>query len=114
MARAQALQPVDLNRVGRDDQLAAFLERDVGLAAEGLDHGAALAAEPRLQRSRGIIDAGMDHARIVAGLMPGKARLLFQHQDPGFGPAVLIGEGGPNPDDPAADHHKIICHSRPP
>ena len=43
----------------------------------------ALHAQARLQRARRVVDAGVDHARVVAGLMGAELALALEHADRG-------------------------------
>ncbi len=56
----------------RDDELAAAHVRHAVLPAERIQARAALVAEPRLQRIRRMVQAGMNHAAVVRGrFLPG-------------------------------------------
>src|SRR5438445_11961791 len=62
-------QARELGSVGRHDQLAAALARDLPLLAVLVQLARPAHAEARLERAGRVVDAGMDHARVVAGLM---------------------------------------------
>ncbi|MNM60563.1 hypothetical protein D3C81_718440 [compost metagenome] len=51
------------------------------LVAESLGGLVAFQTETRLQATRCVVDAGMDHATVVAGLVHGRAGLLLQQED---------------------------------
>ena len=55
--------------IGRDEEFPAGLERDPVVATELLGRDRALAAEPGLQRAGLVVDAGVDDAAVVAGLV---------------------------------------------
>ena len=57
-----------------DDDLAAALVRHAVLLAEAVHELAALDAVPRLQRARLVVEAGVDDAAVVAGLVRRRAR----------------------------------------
>src|SRR5207237_8191497 len=59
-ARLQRLELVALRGVVRDDELAALSVRDAMLAAELVEATAAVDRDPRLERSRRIVTAGVD------------------------------------------------------
>ena len=67
---------------GRDDQLAALLVRDAVLATEPLHLANAVDGEPRLERSRGVVEARVEHAAVVATLMLADLRFLLEDDDP--------------------------------
>ncbi|MNN22455.1 hypothetical protein D3C81_1358130 [compost metagenome] len=67
--------------VGGHQQLAALVVTDAVLVAEGLGGLVAFQAEARLQAARGVVDAGMDYATVVAGLVLGRAGLFLQQED---------------------------------
>jgi hypothetical protein len=73
---------VDFGFVRCHDDFAALLERDVVIAAER-NH----LAQPRerklgLQRTRGVVQSGVQHAAVVRRLMTTDVRFLFEENDP--------------------------------
>ncbi|MCY1435616.1 hypothetical protein D9M71_517170 [compost metagenome] len=62
-------------------QLATLVVTDAVLVAEGLGGLVAFQAETRFQAARRVIDAGVDHAAVVAGLVLGRAGLFLQQED---------------------------------
>ena len=68
-----------LRFVGGDDHLAAHLIGYPALVAVGPEHGAAGGAEVGLLGAGGVVDAGVDHAAVVSGLVGGDLRLLLEH-----------------------------------
>ena len=78
------------------------------LVAEGLGGLVAFQAETRLQAARGVVDAGMDHATVVAGLVPGRAGLFLQQED--FCVRVNLGQlhGRGHAHDAAADDDEVV------
>ena len=77
---------VDLHRVRQfgcvdgDDHLAAEVERNALLPAELLHRQFALAAVGRPERAGLVVDAGVQHAGVVAGLVVGDFAFLFEEQ----------------------------------
>jgi len=67
-AALELVQPRELPLVQGDDDLAAPLHRDAALFAVGVQARRALDTHPRLQGARLVVDAGVDHPRVVAGL----------------------------------------------
>ena len=65
----------------------------------------ALDAEASFERTGFVVDPGVQHAGVVAGLMGGDRPLLVDHgyQGPGLGEL----QGGGQADDPGADHRHI-------
>ena len=107
---AQRVQAVELGAIERHHELAELHERDVVRRAEGAQELAAAAAEARLQRVRGVVEAGMDDAAVVARLMGGEPVFLLEQQD-----IVVGGEQarGGHPDDAAADDEDPHLARRP-
>ena len=71
-----ALQLVESRQLGLvrgDDQLAVAARLDPALVAVGVEQPRALDAEPRLERARGVVDAGVDHPARVRGLVGGES-----------------------------------------
>ena len=75
----QLLQARELGGVGRDDHLSALLVRDAPLGAVLVELASALHAKARLERAGLVVDAGVDHARAVAGLMRSHLGLALEH-----------------------------------
>jgi hypothetical protein len=67
--RSSSSRRVELGGVGRDDHLAAALVGDAALLAVVVHLACALHAQARLERAGRVVDARVDHARVVAGLM---------------------------------------------
>ncbi|MNE35350.1 hypothetical protein D3C80_1291040 [compost metagenome] len=63
--------------VGGYQQLAALVVGNAVLVTEGLGGLVAFQAETRLQAARRVIDAGVDDAAVMAGLVLGRAGLFF-------------------------------------
>src|SRR6266851_1516276 len=68
----------------------------------------ALHAQLRLERAGAIVDARMQHAAVVSGLVLSQLAFLLQQRQTQLGPAVeqLVGEC--NPDNPTADYRHIV------
>jgi hypothetical protein len=86
--------------IGRsgDDNFAADIMRDTFLAAEGDHGGGALNAEARLQRSRLVVEAGMDDTAVVAARVAAHV-VLFLHDgetETGMAQKQFPGDGEPD------------------
>ena len=68
-ARGERRKPRQLVLVQRDDELAAVLEGDAVLLGERLHRRLALAAQARLERPGRVVQAGVQHAAVVARLV---------------------------------------------
>src|SRR5438445_12309330 len=79
----ELLQARELRGVGRDDQLAASLARDPPPLAVLIQLARSGDAQARLQRPRLVVDAGVDHAGVVAGLMAAELGLALEHAERG-------------------------------
>ena len=107
-ALEELLQPRQLVLRRGDHDLAGHLVRDPVLAAE-LDHlPGALDRVPRFAAAGHVVEATVDHAAVVAGLVRGEPLLLLQHQHAQVRPgaAELVRRG--HADDPAADDHDVV------
>src|SRR5262249_15274486 len=102
------LQPRQLALVGRHDDLAAPLPPDAMGVAELLHEPPALDAEAGLQRAGLVVDARMDDAAVVPGLMGAEPRLLVDDDEPR--PRVRFPESqrGGEPDDAAANDGDVL------
>ena len=92
-----------LGRVERDDELAGPLDRDAALVAVRLQVALALATEARLQRAGRVVQPGVEHAAVVAGLMARDVRLLLDERDAQVGVRLQEPERGRESEDPGAD-----------
>src|SRR5579872_128133 len=79
-ALAQFFQPRQLDFSCGDDDLPAHVVGHAMLAAELHHRGGSGDAQPSLQRSGLVVDAGVDHAAIVPALVAGNTTFLLQHQ----------------------------------
>src|ERR1700704_114013 len=100
-------QARELRDLRSDDQLAAAIVGDTPLLAVAIELGRALQAQPRLQRPRGVVDAGVQHARVVQALVGAEPSLALQHADrgPRFAAGHLTRDC--EPDDPTADDREV-------
>ena len=89
------------------DELADPLDLDPPLGAVRLERDLALAAEAGLERTRRVVEAGVDDAAVVAGLVGRELRLALDDQDPQPGPAHEHLAGGREAEDPAADDEEV-------
>src|SRR5690606_4278210 len=69
----------------RHDHFPALLERDAFLCAERFHGDPSFSAIPGLERTGSVVDAGVNDAGIVAGLVPTNFRLLLDHRHPQAG-----------------------------
>ena len=116
-ATVQLLEPAELRVVERDDQLAAANEWDPSLLGIPLESLLPVDAETCLERPRCVVDAGVEDARVVAGLMRPRRRLLLEHDEAEPGSLDEERAGGCQADDPCADHGHVealvaACHRR--
>src|ERR1700674_1002435 len=103
----ELLQARELRGVRRQDELSASLVRDPSLGAVLEQLACALDAETGLQRARLVVDARVDHARAVGGLMRCWLGLTLEHADRRPRVAVAQLAGHREPHDPAPDDRKI-------
>ena len=105
-ALLERVETLDLRLRDGHHELARALDHDVVLRAESLEVGLALPAQARLERPRGVVQPGVDHAAVVARLVPGQAGLLLEddHREPGP-PSQEPVRGGQPQDAPAHDGH---------
>jgi hypothetical protein len=122
LVRPQPAEPRDLVRVAAplelvearqlgltdgDDRLAAATGRDPARAAEVVELARAGDAEPRLQRARFVVDAGMDDAAVASGLVQTDLRFALEHRHPLTRiPAKRLPRGR-QPDHTGADDREI-------
>jgi len=97
--------------IGGDEQLAASFEFYALFRTKSLGRGRALATKAGLQASRRIIDAGMDHAAVVPGLVPGDGAFFFENNNRGARPRAQNFAGRRQADDSRANNCKIIRHA---
>ena len=79
----QVGQPGQFVFADRDDELAAAFDRDLVLLAVLVHELRAGHAQPGLERAGGVVNAGMDDAGVVAGLVLGHLGGLVDDQDLG-------------------------------
>ena len=101
-----------LGLVGRDDQLAGALVGDFAVVAVGVELARSFDAEPRSQRSWSVVDAGVDDAARVAGLVRAKLRLALENADSRIG--VPLGQLARDrePDDAPTDDREVTFARR--
>src|SRR5690606_15590920 len=110
----QGLHALQFWRGGRDQQFAACFEGDGILPAKGFRGFRACPAQLRLQRTRLVIDSGMNDAAIVSRLVTREIAFLLQQTDPRARLGFLHGFCCREPDNAAADDAVIIvCHEVP-
>ncbi len=105
-------QPRQLRLVGRHDQLAAEAIRDCLLFAVSDQLGRAGDAKPGLERAGLVVDAGVDDAAVVPGLMLPDLCLLLEHDQSRAGPPAQNLARSGQPDDPRPDHHDVAAPVR--
>jgi hypothetical protein len=104
-----ALELVEPGEVGvahGHHELPAALHGDPALRAVRVERGGALHAQPRLQRPGRVVEAGVDHAAVVAGLVRAEPVLPLEHDDPPSAQREL--PGGGQPDDPPARDRDVV------
>ncbi len=106
-ALMQGMQTWDFVGRGRHHQLAAFFKGNRVFQAEALHGGATSDAVARLERASAVVNAGVDHSAVVAGLVGGDAVFFLDNQQALAGKAAGIFEGGGEPDDAGSDDEKI-------
>ena len=85
---AAALELVELRPLrlrDRDDQLAGAAGRQPARLAVVEELARALGAEARLERAGGVVDARVQDAGVVPGLMEARDRLALEHRDGAVG-----------------------------
>ena len=87
--------------------------RNAFLHAELLDPSFAFATVFCFQRSRTVIDSGMEHSRIVPGLVLSQFFLFFEQGEGQMGVETAEFMGGGKADNPSADDDYIrLCHEK--
>ena len=102
-ALADLDQARQLRGLERHDELAAPLVRDAVLRRELLQRGPPFAAEPRLSRAGRVVEARVNDAAVVPGLVRRQLALLLDDGERQAGLAQEELVGGGEPDDAAAD-----------
>src|SRR5690349_3597051 len=106
-AALELVEALDLRLGGGDDELARTTMGDLPLGAEGVESARALHTQARLQRPRLVVDAGVDDAARMAGLVPPELWLRLEDDDPRLrvSRGQLSGDG--RSQDPAADDRQV-------
>jgi hypothetical protein len=66
--------------------------------------------QPRLQRSRLVINPAVDHPAVVSRLVPSHSRFFLQNHHPQPRKPLAHLHGKRKPDNPAANHRNVISH----
>ena len=106
-ALMQVLESRNLLGGGGNHQLAAFLEWNRLLLAEAFHRGCSGNAIARLQGPGLVVEAGMNHAAVVAGLMGGHAGLLVHDDETHLREAAGDFQGGCQPHNSSADDEQV-------
>ncbi len=77
------------------------------LATEGHHRGCAFDAQFRFQRTRLVIDSGMNDAAVVSALMARYAIFFFHQQQAELGEGSAELHGGGKTNNSAADNHNV-------
>ena len=112
-ALVQVLQPAQLAFVGRHDNLAAGVVFNLVRIAEGHQSVFPAHAEPRFPRTGAVINAGMDDAAVMPGLVLSQPFLFLNDGNAQAGRGVQQLHRRGQADDAAADHSHIVgagCH----
>ena len=102
-ALVQGAQALDFDFAGGDHELAADFVRDGVLLAERHHLADAGNGQPGFHGTRLVIEAAVQHAAVVAGLVASHARLLFQQGDARAGKSFTQLVGGGQAHDASAD-----------
>src|SRR5205823_709784 len=86
-APLELVEALELGAVGRDDHLPAALGDDAAPLAILIQVGGPFDAQARLQRAGHVVDAGVDHTRVVPGLVGPELSLALEHADRSVRPA---------------------------
>ena len=78
-AAFELIQAPELAGVGRDDHLSAALVGDPPLLAVLVQLARALHTQTRLQRARRVVDPGVNHPGVVAGLVRAELGFALEH-----------------------------------
>ena len=113
LARARRSSSSSRGRSSRphgDDELAAALGASIPWSAQySYSRGRALHAQPRLQRAGRVVDAGVDDAAVVRGLVLAQRALALEHDH--AQPAQRQRPRGREPHDPSAGDRDVV-HQR--
>ena len=106
----QVVETAHLRLVDSHNQLPAFLKCDTTLSAVLTQQGAAPGAQLRLQRTRLVVDARMDHSRVVPGLVYRQPVFLLEddHLDARITPRQLPTHRQPENPAPDDTHRQIV------
>ncbi len=102
-------QAWQLALVGGHDELAATLNRNAVPGAEGLHERLALAAQQRLPGPGRVVEAGVDHTAVVAGLMARQLGFLLEDGAGQVGPTLEEPVGGRQADDSSPDDRNVYA-----
>ena len=107
-------QTVEFALVGGDDHFAAALRADAVLGAEGVHPLGALNGHARLGRAGAVVEAGVNHAAVVAALVLSDRGFLLERDNPQ--PLVRLAQGHRRrkAENPGPNHRHIrvdlVCH----
>ena len=107
-------QTVEFALVGGDDHFAAALRADAVLGAEGVHPLGALNGHARLGRAGAVVQAGVNHAAVVAALVLSDRGFLLERDNPQ--PLVRPAQGHRRrkAKNPGPNHRHIrvelVCH----
>lgn len=106
-AAIEFVQAGEFVLAGRNDELSTDPCLDALLPTERHHRGIARLAEPGLEAARLVINAGVDHPAVAAGLVSGETRLLLHHHHLGFGKPLLHRARHRQSHDPSAGHENV-------
>ena len=101
-------QARELALLGRDDQLAAALVREGALGDVPFECALSGRAQLRLQRAGRVVDARMNHPRVVARLMHRDLRLLLEQGQAQAGTSVQEPARSRESEDARAHHDDVV------
>ncbi|MNO89095.1 hypothetical protein D3C76_805670 [compost metagenome] len=107
----QRLHALHFHGVGGDQQFAADVECDAVFGAEILGGLGAALAQLGLEAAGGVVDARVNHAAVVAGLVAAEAVFLLKDQQRSARALLKQRQGGGQSDDAAADDAVVVGHA---
>jgi hypothetical protein len=102
-------EPRQLVLAERDDELADAVDGDGAALAVGVHARGAVDAQPGLQRAGRVVDAGVDHAAVVAALVCGRRGLALDDEQAAAGAAREHLAGHGEPDDAGPDDEGVVA-----
>src|ERR1041384_1921443 len=108
-APVKLFEPRQLAVIRGDDDLAAKIIGDAVLIAELQEFAAARYASRRFQRTGLVVDAAVNNAAVVAGLVARQLGFFFEDDQSQAREALGHLHRGGETDDAASDHDDVVC-----